>query len=669
MRPPVERIVVATDGSETAGRAVAWASELADRYGAELILLRVAGEPDADAEAILEEQARATAGKRVRAKLKIHSDPSRGIVEGAEEEGADLLVVGNVGMAGRKEFLLGNVPNRVSHTARCSVVIVNTADGVGPAGEARAEGEPDVEGRLLGRATYIARVFAKHGLEERRAGRARATDTSMQVRAQRLRAALEELGPTFAKLGQILSTRPDLLPPGFAEELAGLQEDVTPLCESEVVEVMERELNVPWEDVFASIEATPLAACTIGQVHRATLESGERVVVKVQRPTAEDEILRDLGLLDLFAEQAMTRAGLREVIDIPALVEHLSSSLRRELDFRREAENIERMRAVLAPYTRLAVPRLYADLSTSRLLVMEEVQGGPIREAPEGPERQDAARQLLESYYRQVLKDGFFHADPHPGNLRWWDGKIYFLDFGMVGELEPELRELMVVLLLAFWREDPAFLTEAMLMLSGEEGADIDLAALEQDFAGFIERFRGDKLSEIRLGPMLEGMIEIATRHGARLPASLALSGKAFGQMQLAVAELDPELDPFSIVSSFLMRTLGERVRENAAPERLYYEGQKLKLRLGRIFEAIERATGARPGAKLQVEFRGAPELEDAILRVGRRLALGATSAAALVATAITAASDTTAGWIPGTLGGVTAGLSGWLVLELIRRR
>jgi ubiquinone biosynthesis protein len=668
-QPPVKRIVVATDGSQTAGRAVAWASELARRYGAELVLLRVLGEPDADAEGRLEEQAQALEGVDVRAKVKVHPDASRGIVEGAEEEAADLLVVGNVGMGGRKEFLLGNVPNRVSHTARCSVVIVNTADGAAPSAPPSPEEEPEVEGRLLGRATYIARILAKHGLEERRAARARVTPASMHRRAQRLRAALEELGPTFAKLGQILSTRPDLLPPEFAGELAGLQEDVTPLSEAEVVQVMERELNVPWEDVFASIEATPLAAGTIGQVHRATLESGERVVVKVQRPNAEEEILRDLGLLDLFAEQAMTRSGLREVVDIPALVEHLSSSLRRELDFRQEARNIERMRTVLAPYARLAVPGLYADLSTSRLLVMEEVGGGPIRDAPKGPERKEAARQLLEAYYRQVLKDGFFHADPHPGNLRWWDGKIYFLDFGMVGELEPELRELMVVLLLAFWREDPAFLTEAMLMLSGEEGAKIDLAALEDDFAGFIQRFRGGKLSEIRLGPMLEGMIEIATRHGVPLPASLALSGKAFGQMQLAVAELDPDLDPFSIVTSFLLRTLGERVREQAAPERLYYEGQKLKLRLARIFEAIERATGARPGAKLQVEFRGAPELEDAILRVGRRLALGATSAAALVATAITAASETTASWIPGILGAVTAGLSGWLVLELMRQR
>jgi ubiquinone biosynthesis protein len=665
-RPSLMRIVVATDGSETAARAVAWAAELARRYEAELVLLGVATKPDAELEATLAEQARELP-PRARARLKVHEDASRGIVEGAEEEGADLLVVGNVGMGGRKEFLLGNVPNRVSHNARCSVVIVNTADGRTPTATAAQE-EPEVEGRLLGRATYIGRVLAKQGLAARRAGKAPADAASMKVRAQQLRATLEELGPTFAKLGQILSTRPELLPPEFVEELAGLQEDVTPLTEAEVVQVMERELGVPWEDVFHTIDPKPLAAGTIGQVHRATLESGDRVVVKVQRPNAEEEILRDLALLDVFAGQAMSRSGLRDVVDIPALVEHMSSSLRRELDFRQEAANMERMRDVLAPYARLAVPGLYSDLSTSRLLVMEEVGGGGLRDAPEGPERREAARQLLEAYYRQVLKDGFFHADPHPGNLRWWDGKIYFLDFGMVGELEPEIRELMIVLILAFWRDDPSFLTEAILMLSGDQGDEVDLAALEQDFAAFIQRFRGGTLSEIRIGPMLEGLIEIARRHGVRLPAALALSGKAFGQMQLAVAELDPELDPFSVVSSFLLRTVGERVRERAAPERLYYEGQKLKLRLTRIIEAIERATGARPGAKLQLEFRGAPELEAAVLRVGRRLSLGAIAAAALVATAITASSSDVANWIPALIGAVAGSFVVWLAIDLVRR-
>jgi ubiquinone biosynthesis protein len=656
----MQRILVATDRSTTAARAVEWAADLARRTDAELVLLQVAGDPESADERSLQAEAERVGGPRARARVRIDDDPSRAIVEAAEEERADVLVVGNAGMAGRKEFLLGNVPNRISHSARCTVVIVNTADGA--AVVVPPVTEPEVEGRLLGRAAEIGRVLAKLSLEARSA--------AIVERAGQIRAALEELGPTFAKLGQILSTRPDLLPPDFAAELAQLQDKVAPLTEAEVVEVMEQELRVPWEDVFASIDPEPLAAGTIGQVHRATLESGDRVVVKVQRPNSRDEIMRDLGLLELFAEKALTRPGLRGAIDIPALVEHLSASLRRELDFREEAANMERMRQVLEPYSRLGVPRLYSDLSTSRLLVMEEIQGGPIREAPEGDERGEAARQLLEAYYRQLLADGFFHADPHPGNLMWWDGTIYFLDLGMVGELPPELRELMILLLLAFWRDDPRFLAESVLLLAGEERrADLDLDRLEEEFAAFIERFRGASLSQIRIGAMLEGLIQIATRHGVRLPSALALSGKAFGQMQLAVAELDPTLDPFAVAGSFLLRNLGERVRKQAEPERLYYEGQKVKLRLNRLLEAVERATGARPGPKLQVDFLGSSAIEEAIRRAGRRLALAAVSAAGLVAIAITASSSDTSGWVPGLLAAATAGFVAWLALDLARKR
>ena len=270
---------------------------------------------------------------------------------------------------------------------------------------------------------------------------------------------------------------------------------------------MERELGVPWEDVFASIDPSPLAAGTIGQVHRATLEDGTRVVVKVQRPSAEEEILRDLGLLELFAAQAAKRAGLREVVDVPALVEHLSSSLRRELDFRQEAQNIERMRAILARYDRLAVPGLHADLSTSRLLVMEEVQGGPLRDAPEGPERREAARQLLEAYYRQVLTDGFFHADPHPGNLRWWDGRIYFLDLGMVGRARAGAAR-------AHGRAPARLLAggpgvprpRRSSCSAGEHGADLDLDALTRTSRPSSSASAAARSARSELGPMLEGM-------------------------------------------------------------------------------------------------------------------------------------------------------------------
>jgi ubiquinone biosynthesis protein len=522
------------------------------------------------------------------------------------------------------------------------------------------------EGSLLGRAATIAAVFVKQGLYERGGAEA----ASPRGRARRLKAALEELGPTFAKLGQILSTRPDLVPPEVIEELETLQDHVTPLTEAEVVEVMEAELGVPWEDVFESIDPTPLAAGTIGQVHRARLENGDRVVVKVQRPRARDEIMRDLGLFELFAGKAANRDALRDLIDIPALVDHLSTSLRRELDFRHEAASIERMRQVLEPYSRLDVPRVYESFTTARLLVMDEIQGTSVRQAPAGEARVEAARQLLESYYRQVLGVGFFHADPHPGNMLWSEDRLYLLDLGMVGEVEEDVRSLILLLVLAFWQEDAAFLADVMLLLAGEEPPDdLDLESLRAEFAAFIARFRQGTLQELQLGPMIEGLAQIASRHGIRLPAALALTGKAFAQMQLATAELDPTLDPFAVVSRFLMRGLVEKLRTNADPKRMLYESQKLRLRLTRLLEAVEQITGARPGQRLRVDFRGVEPLERTIRQVGRRLALAAAAGAALIATAIAAASSNLSGWIPAVLGAVAGVLGLALLADLARGR
>jgi ubiquinone biosynthesis protein len=514
-------------------------------------------------------------------------------------------------------------------------------------------------GHLTARATQIATIIAKHGLK--------AAKEDERARPARLRAALEELGPTFCKLGQILSTRPDLIPPELAEELAHLQDRVPPLTEAEVVQVMEEELGVPWEDVFESIEPEPLAAGTIGEVHRARLEGGTRVVVKVQRPGAAEEIERDLGLFALFAEKAEGREALSGLVDIPAVVDHLSSSLRRELDFREEAANIERMRAVLAEFPHLGVPGVHEQLTTKRLLVMEEIQGGPLRDAPPGEERRRAARELLEAYYRQVLTDGFFHADPHPGNLLWADGRIFLLDLGMVGSLDEETRSLLLLILLAFWREDADFLADLLLML-GEARGDIELEALQSDLAEYIDQFKVGSLSDIELGPMLDALIEIAARHGIRLPGSLAMTAKAFSQMQLAVAELDPTLDPFSAVGTFMFRGLRERVGNAVNPQKAVYEVQKLKLRATRLIEGIERLTGARPGPGLQIELRGSRNLEEAIRRAGRRIALAFGGGAALLSAVLAAAASSIDLWVPITLGIVSGIADVVLALDLARK-
>src|SRR6266542_2842670 len=524
------------------------------------------------------------AGERGRSWVLVDDDPAMAIVRAAEEEAADLLVVGNAGMAGRKEFLLANVPNRISHNARCTVIIVNTIspDGdvqvIRPRTAIRAGEFPETEPHLAARGARIATVMAKHGVKALFGRPGEDGATGRRAQARHLRTALEELGPTFAKLGQVLSTRPDLLPPEFIEELATLQDNVPPLTEEEVVRVMEQEL----------------------------------------------------GVLELFAEKVSDRPGLKQVIDMGAVFEHLSASLHRELDFRQEASNIERMAEVLKAYARLEVPNVFGGLATSRLLVMEEIEGIPISKAPQGPERKEAARQLLESYYKQILVDGFFHADPHPGNLMWWKDRIYFLDFGMVGEVGADMREQLMLLLMAFWQEDVGFLTDVSLMLAGAiDRSDLDITKFQEEIGELMAKYRTASLADIRLGPILQEMTEVSIRHDVPLPASLALTGKALAQMQLATAELDPELDPFDVAGKFLMRQVLTGMGAKLEPKALFYRSQRLKVRFLRMVEAIERLIGARPGQKLEVNFRAA-SLEDTIRRAGRTLAIGLTAGAAV---------------------------------------
>jgi predicted unusual protein kinase regulating ubiquinone biosynthesis (AarF/ABC1/UbiB family)/nucleotide-binding universal stress UspA family protein len=690
----ISRVMVGTDLSQTASRAVGWATDFAQRFDAELHLVQVIvpknpsdtefgaaerTQAAASAEA-LQAEAERLAGSRGRAHVVVDLDPAMAIVGAAEDARIDVLVVGNAGMAGRKEFLLGNVPNRISHNARCTVIIVNTTAGVTTAVPAPAvshtvmrSGAPvrETDPHLMARGSKIATVFAKHGLkelfgrpdEEGNVGRAR--------QAKRMREALEELGPTFCKLGQILSTRPDLLPPEFIQELAQLQDSVPSLSEEQVVLVMEQELGVPWEDVFEHVDPEPLAAGTIAEVHRAVLANGERAVIKVQRPDARELIEQDLALMEVFAEKAGDRPGLKAVIDLKAVFEHLSESLHRELDFRNEARNVERMGEVIASFDRLAVPTLYTDFSTGRLLVMGDVGGGPITIAPEGPIRNVAARQLLESFYKQVMVDGFFHADPHPGNLMWQptEDKLYFLDLGMTGEVGPELREQMMLLLMAFWQGDVGFLTDVTLMMAGAiDRSDLDVAAFSDEIGQLMAKYQGASIQDIQLGPVLQEMTEISLRYGVPLPASLTLTAKSLAQMQLAAAQLDPTVDPFDVAGKFMMRSLLTGMGGKVDPKALFYQVQKMKVRAMRVIEAVERLIGARPGQKLEVNFR-AVSLERTVRRAGRRLAIGLVAAAALLGTAITATSSRVEQWVPLTLGAIGFLFTVGLVVDLVRDR
>jgi predicted unusual protein kinase regulating ubiquinone biosynthesis (AarF/ABC1/UbiB family)/nucleotide-binding universal stress UspA family protein len=652
--------MVGTDRSETAERAVRWAAAFADRFGAELHVVQVitpeqtAGAEPHAAERLaaqaddLQRHVRVTAGERAHARIVVADDPATAMVRAAEEGDIDVLVVGNVGMAGRKEFLLGNVPNRITHNARCTVIIVNTlasdngfaARGPYSSGDAEQGNAP----HRFARASKIAAVFAKHGIRELFGWPDKEGTVGRRRQAKRLRSALEELGPTFAKIGQMLSERPDLLPPEFIEELAQLQDRVPPLTEQEVVRAMEADLKVPWEDVFETIEIEPLAAGTIAQVHRASLAGGEKVVVKIQRPEARGLIEQDLALLQLFAEKVGARLEVWRVMDVKAVFGHLSASLQGELDFRREAQNAERLRTALVGFPRLAVPRIHAEYSTERLLVMQDVGGVRTADMATGPIRQETARQLIESFCKQILIDGFFHADPHPGNLMWQpaEERLYLLDLGMVGEVGVDIREVMILLLLAFWQKDADFAIDLLLMLTDStDRSALDMEAFRSEVEAVMSKYRASSTKNIRIGLALQELVEASLRNGVPLPASLTLTAKTLSQMQL----LDPDVDPFEVAGRFLIRSLLQRMASRSNVETLFYQSQKVKVRMERAFEAIERMIGARPGEQpARLPARG---LEDTVRRAARQLALALIAGFALLASALTASGERISVWVP----------------------
>ncbi len=675
------RVMVGTDRSETAERAVRWAAIFAERSGAELHLVQVivpehgsgaggwTSERFTAATEDLIQHGRSIAGECF-GRVIVDNDPAMAIVRAAEEGAVDVLVVGNSGMGGRKEFLLGNVPNRISHNARCTVVIVNTigADG-NLAGSMNEAGTHALAARphRIARGGKIAAVFAKYGIMELFGVADAEGATGRRRQAKRLRCALQELGPTFAKLGQMLSTRPDLLPPEFVAELARLQDRVTPLTEEEVVRVMEADLRVPWEDVFETIDREPLAAGTIAQVNRASLASGEKVVVKTQRPAAKELIEQDLALLKLFAGHIGTRPAMQRLVDVPALFDHLSASLRRELDFHLEASNAERMRHALTSFPRLAVPRIHKDLSTQHLLVMQDVGGLAISEIRESELRREIARQLVECLCEQILITGFFHADPHPGNLMWQpdEQRLYFLDLGLVGEVDAATRELLALLLLAFWHGDPEFLADVILMLSGSSGAaEESIRAFRRDLHAFVTKYHGVSSQSPQFGPVLYEIIQLSFRHGVALPASLSLIAKTLAQMQSVTSQLDPELDPFDVAARYLTRVFLGRVVPNSDGTTLFYEFRKLKFRAMRTLERLERLS-ATGDDRVHGKMNGA-SLEALVQRAVRPLGFGFTAGFALLASAMIATSSGF-GWVSATFAVAAAVFAIALIVDLLR--
>ncbi len=401
-------------------------------------------------------------------------------------------------------------------------------------------------------------AFGK-GLFKNRSGQILADEN----RETRIRLALEELGPTFIKLGQIMSTRPDLVGPELAEELEKLQTRVPADPPDAVRELVERELGKPLDQVFLDFSDEPLASASIGQVHRARLLTGEDVAVKVQRRNISRVVRVDLDILQGLAQLAERLPELERHRPCAA-VNEFQRALRRELDFDRERRHMDEFRRRFADNPRVHIPRPFPELSTSRVLVMEWLEGVPLSSpravAACSIDLDAVARHGAEMYLEMIFCHGLYHADPHPGNLVLMEGDaIGLLDYGMVGRLGDRLREDFEDLLLAVVDQDSQQLG-AVVMRVGTTPTDLDEASLSVDLAEFVAHFAHQPAEEFELAPALREMFGLVRRHNVVLPAAMTMLLKVLIMLEGAGRRLTPTFSLMEVLKPYRKKMLARRL-------------------------------------------------------------------------------------------------------------
>jgi ubiquinone biosynthesis protein len=461
------------------------------------------------------------------------------------------------------------------------------------------------------RYSQISRIAIRHGLSPYLRGRRRAELDAPGARARlaiSVRQALDEGGVTFVKLGQVLSTRPDLLPLEFTEELGRLQDQATPAPWNQVEQVLAAELGGPPDEVFARFDRQPLAAASVAQVHAARLRSGAEVVVKVQRPGIRSVVERDLDIVARLASRLESGTRWARSIGTRDLANGFAAAIREELDFRIEAGNMAAVAAAghgVDGTVRVPVP--HAPLCTERVLVMQRLDGTPLTAAgpviaERGLDRDALARTLLECVLRQIMLDGVFHADPHPGNvLVLTDGRLGLLDFGSVGRLDASVRAALQRLLLAMNRGDPLAASDALLelMLRPDE---IDQQRLERALGQFMARYLGPGAAPgVR---MFSDLFRIVAEYGLSVPPEVAAVFRALATLEGALAQLAPGFDLVAEARSSAGRYTAERLEPASARQAVDEELTTLLPMLRRLPRRLERIASAAEHGRLSVHVR-----------------------------------------------------------------
>jgi ubiquinone biosynthesis protein len=491
--------------------------------------------------------------------------------------------------------------------------------------------------------------------------------------AQRIRMALQDLGPTFIKFGQVLSTRPDLIPQELIDELANLQEHVPPFDSTLAADCVVRELHGPIDSLFERFESEPIAAGSLAQVHRALHPDGTPLAVKIRRPNAVRFVERDLALMGDLAMLVERHIPEYSVFDPVGLVNHFSRTIRRELNFRREGRTVDEFRRLFSDDATLYVPRVYDDLTTEAVLTMEFIEGCRADDFDQLASYPITKPQLAVNgahiFLKQAFEFGVFHGDPHPGNIRVRkDGSIALLDFGMIGQIDQTKREQLTDLLLAVERQN----VDRMVTLAREIGTatqPIDEVLLRADIRDFADSYYGLSLEKLKVGSMLMDLVSILTNHGLQLPSDLLLLIRAFVTLEGLGRSLDPSFNLAVEVAPFVERLVKERYSARRMFERAAADAKEMMQTVHDLPLQVREILRKVAEDELQVNFehRGLDRLITEFDRSSNRVVVGVITGSLILASAIVIRTGVSSPWItvpPFLLSGF---LGLWLIYGILR--
>ena len=538
----------------------------------------------------------------------------------------------------------------------------------------------------LRRYQHILSVFVRHGFGsavamlpvERRWLRARPRPgAESHSPPEHFRQALEELGPTFVKLGQLLSTRPDLLPPDFIAELTRLQDKVPPLPWETIRQVLTDELGADPERHFKWINPKPMAAASLGQVHAATLHDGTQVVIKVQRPHIVPTIEVDLTILKDLAHYAQHHTPLGRFYDLEDIADDFAETLHQELNYLREGHNADRFRRSFAHETGIYIPRVYWEHTTRRILVLERIIGVKIDNIAAlqaaGHDGRQLATYAARMSVKEILEDGFFHADPHPGNLLVMEnGAIGAMDFGMVGYLSDEDRVNLIRLYAVAVQLDAEGVVDQLVHI-GAAPNDVNRRLLAREIQTFLRRYHGIPLNDIKAAEVINEIRPIVFRHRLRLPANYWLLAKVVSMMETIGRRLDPGFDIFAFARPSAARLLTKTALPN---RRTVDKLLRQSLAWGDLFEELPRAASrllTRIDEREPIPLALDRESLDRLDCLATRLALSLIVAGMIVGIAIMMPTVSQGNLllqiILGMAFAIALGLGFWVMISILRKR